>query len=79
MRCLVPTPGLSQLRSLSLEGNPLAHAPFYRIDALACLPQHAAGLSLDGRTAKRAETDALAVHSLLGAPDLPGDMYVMAR
>jgi hypothetical protein len=49
--------GLGALRQLWLEDNPVACAPRYRTDVLACFLAPG-GLALDGRPASRAELDA---------------------
>ena len=48
--------GLTSLGHLWLDDNPLAHAPLYRLDVLACFrPQQ--GLCLDGRSVAAGEAD----------------------
>ncbi|KAK9811953.1 hypothetical protein WJX73_002772 [Symbiochloris irregularis] len=71
--------GLSNLRSLGLEGNPIAYAPFYRVDALQCLPQCACGLVLDGRPVHTSESEALATHALFRETDVSPGMHALAR
>ena len=49
--------GLVALQALWLEDNPLACAPAYRVDVLACFLAPG-GLRLDGKAPSRAELEA---------------------
>ena len=54
--------GLTTLRALWLEDNPIAFARLYRIDVLGCFPE-SQQLLLDGRTSQRSETEIAALRA----------------
>lgn len=59
--------GLAALRRLWLEDNPLACAPRYRVDVLACFLAPG-GLALDGRPPSRAELEGARLRGPARAP-----------
>ena len=65
---------LTDLRSLWLEGNPLAYAPFYRLDVLAWFDTH--NLRLDGVQPQSNEATAVALRA---AGEVPYAWHIMAQ
>ncbi|BDA49747.1 probable Nischarin at N-terminal half [Coccomyxa sp. Obi] len=68
--------GMSTLRALWLEDNPIAFARLYRIDVLGCFPE-AQHLLLDGRPSQRSEIEIAALRAQGNAP--PDSWRVMER
>ena len=67
---------LARLHSLDLAGNPIMEASFARLRALACLPQRAHGLHLDGSPASTIEAGVLAA---CGGERLPDGFAIIAE